>query len=120
MPLFFLLFLIVAIRVAFLPGTMDGYAFLVRSEMGGSAQSRHLDYGHGTGLFSLSITGSGMIVYGAYLDKSADIPAASLRTALFDTLAAMLSALAIMPAVFALELTPLPALAAVPHAAGDF
>ncbi|MBR4846840.1 MAG: sodium-dependent transporter, partial [Phascolarctobacterium sp.] len=46
-------------------------------------------------------TGSGMIVYGAYLDKNADIPNASLRTALFDTCAAMVSGLAIMPAVFA-------------------
>ena len=41
-----------------------------------------------------------MIVYGAYLADDADIPKASLRTALFDTIAAMLSALAIMPAVF--------------------
>ena len=55
----------------------------------------------GQAFFSLSITGSGMIVYGAYLEKSADIPKASLRTALFDTLAALLSGLAIMPAVFA-------------------
>ena len=60
----------------------------------------------GQAFFSLSITGSGMIVYGAYLNKSADIPAASLRTALFDTLAAMLSALAIMPAVFAFGIDP--------------
>ena len=41
--------------------------------------------------FSLSITGSGMIVYGTYLNKSEDIPKASMRTAMFDTLAAMLA-----------------------------
>ena len=37
----------------------------------------------GQAFFSLSITGSGMIVYGAYLDSNADIPRASLRTAFF-------------------------------------
>lgn len=57
--------------------------------------------GYGQAFFSLSITGSGMIVYGAYLDDSVDIPGASIRTAVFDTLAALLSGLAIMPAVFA-------------------
>ena len=35
------------------------------------------------------------------MDKKEDIPKASLRTAIFDTMAALLSALAIMPAVFA-------------------
>ena len=35
------------------------------------------------------------------LDKNVDIPKASLRTAFFDTCAAMVAALAIMPAVFA-------------------
>lgn len=55
----------------------------------------------GQAFFSLSITGSGMIVYGAYLGEDADIPKASVRTAVFDTLAALLAGLAIMPAVFA-------------------
>ena len=66
----------------------------------------------GQAFFSLSITGSGMIVYGAYLDDSADIPKASLRTAFFDTCAALLSGLAIMPAVFSfqVEVTSGPAL----------
>ena len=54
----------------------------------------------GQAFFSLSITGSGMIVYGSYLASDVDIPGASIRTAFFfDTLAALLSALVIMPAV---------------------
>ena len=54
----------------------------------------------------MSITGSGMIVYGSYLSKKEDIPKASMQTAVFDTIAAMLSALAIMPAVFAFKIEP--------------
>lgn len=34
----------------------------------------------GQAFFSLSITGSGMIVYGTYLAKKEDIPKASIRT----------------------------------------
>ena len=51
-------------------------------------------------------TGSGMIVYGTYLAKTEDIPKASIRTAFFDTVAAMMAALAIMPAVFAFGIEP--------------
>ena len=106
MPLFFVLFLIVAIRVAFLPGALAGYEFLFVPKWEALLKADTWVMAMGQAFFSLSITGSGMIVYGAYLNKSADIPAASLRTALFDTLAAMLSALAIMPAVFAFGIDP--------------
>lgn len=106
MPLFFVLFLIVAVRVAFLPGAASGYEFLFVPKWEALLQADTWVMAMGQAFFSLSITGSGMIVYGAYLNKSADIPAASLRTALFDTLAAMLSALAIMPAVFAFGIDP--------------
>lgn len=106
MPMFFVLFLIVAVRVAFLPGALAGYEFLFVPKWEALLKADTWIMAMGQAFFSLSITGSGMIVYGAYLSKSADIPAASLRTALFDTLAAMLSALAIMPAVFAFGIDP--------------
>ena len=101
MPLFFGLFLILAVWVAFLPGAAEGYKFLFVPEWRALLRVDTWVMAMGQAFFSLSITGSGMIVYGAYLGKEADIPRASLRTALFDTLAALLSGLAIMPAVFA-------------------
>lgn len=55
----------------------------------------------GQAFFSLSITGSGMIVYGAYLDSAEDVVALAKRTALFDTVAALVAALVIIPACFA-------------------
>ena len=60
----------------------------------------------GQAFFSLSITGSGMIVYGSYLHKDENIPSASIWTGVFDTLAAMLAALAIIPAVFSFGIEP--------------
>ena len=101
MPLFFLLFLVLAAWVFTLPGAGEGYRFLFVPRWEQLLRAETWIMAMGQAFFSLSITGSGMIVYGAYLKKDADIPSASLRTALFDTLAAMLSAVAIIPAVFA-------------------
>lgn len=106
MPAFFVLFAVLAIRVAFLPGAMDGYRFLLVPDWSGLLKVDTWVMAMGQAFFSLSITGSGMIVYGTYLNKSEDIPRASIRTAVFDTLAALLAAFAIMPAVFAFGIQP--------------
>ena len=106
MPAFFILFAVLAVRVAFLPGAAEGYRFLFTPHWEDLLKVDTWVMAMGQAFFSLSITGSGMIVYGTYLSKSEDIPAASVRTAVFDTLAAMLAALAIMPAVFAFGIEP--------------
>lgn len=106
MPAFFLLFAILAVRVAFLPGAGEGYRFLFIPKWESLLNLDTWVLAMGQAFFTLSITGSGMIVYGTYLRKSEDIPRASIRTAMFDTLAAMLAALAIMPAVFAFGIQP--------------
>ena len=106
MPAFFLLFIILAVRVAFLDGAGEGYRFLFVPKWEYLLQVDTWVMAMGQAFFSLSITGSGMIVYGSYLNKDADIPKASVNTAMFDTLAALLAALAIMPAVFAFGIAP--------------
>lgn len=106
MPAFFILFAVLAIRVAFLPGAAAGYQFLFTPDWSDLLKIDTWVMAMGQAFFSLSITGSGMIVYGTYLKKDADIPKASVRTAVFDTIAAMLAALAIMPAVFAFGIEP--------------
>lgn len=106
MPAFFVLFALLAVRTALLPGASKGYEFLFVPRWESLLRADTWIMAMGQAFFSLSITGSGMIVYGTYLKKSEDIPSASARTALFDTLAAMLAALAIMPAVFAFQIQP--------------
>lgn len=106
MPTFFILFAVLAVRAAFLPGALEGYKFLFIPDWQDLLKANTWIMAMGQAFFSLSITGSGMIVYGTYLDKSEDIPKASIRTAIFDTIAAMLAALAIMPAVFAFGIEP--------------
>lgn len=105
-PVFFILFTFLAVRVGFLEGAEAGYAFLFVPQWKALLNIETWIMAMGQAFFSLSITGSGMIVYGSYLSHKEDIVGASLRTALFDTLAAILSAMAVMPAVFAFGIAP--------------
>lgn len=106
MPAFFILFIILAIRVSLFNGTIEGYKFLFVPKWEYLLNKETWIMAMGQAFFSLSITGSGMIVYGAYLKDDVDIPKASMQTAIFDTIAAMLAALAIMPAVFSFGIDP--------------
>lgn len=106
MPAFFILFIILAIRVSLFDGAIEGYKFLFVPKWECLLNKETWIMAMGQAFFSLSITGSGMIVYGAYLKDDVDIPKASMQTAVFDTIAAMLAALAIMPAVFSFGIDP--------------
>lgn len=101
MPVFFIVFTILAIRVAFLPGSIEGYKFIFTPRWEALLQPMTWIWAMGQAFFSLSVTGSGMIVYGAYLEDKEDVVKLALRTAFFDTIAAMVAALVIIPACFA-------------------
>ena len=106
MPAFFILFIIIAIRVAFLPGSGEGYRYLLTPDW-----SYLLNFGTwvmamGQAFFSLSINGAGMLIYGSYMKKSEDIVHHSVMTAVLDTIAALLAGFAIIPAVFAFGIAP--------------
>ena len=104
MPLFFLIFAVLAVRVAFLPGAAEGYRYMFSPRWEELLDPMVWIWAMGQAFFSLSITGSGMIVYGAYLDSAEDVAALARRTALFDTIAALVAALVIIPACFAYRL----------------
>ena len=100
MPLFFLIFLILAIRVALLPGTAEGYLFMLLPRWEALKDPLVWIWAMGQAFFSLSVTGSGMIVYGAYLSKEEDVVSVARNTAIFDTIAALVASLVIVPACF--------------------
>ena len=100
MPLFFVIFLILAVRVAFLPGVAEGYKFMFTPRWEALTNPMVWIWAMGQAFFSLSVTGSGMIVYGAYLSKEEDVVGVSRHTAIFDTIAAVVAALVIIPACF--------------------
>lgn len=107
MPAFFILFLIIAVRVAFLPGAIEGYKYLLIPKWEYLIKPETWVMAMGQAFFSLSITGSGMIIYGSYLSKAEDITHSACITALLDTCAALIAGFAIIPAVFAFGLDPM-------------
>ncbi len=100
MPLFFLIFLVLAVRVAFLPGVWEGYRFMFIPDWSALKNPMVWIWAMGQAFFSLSVTGSGMITYGSYLSKDEDVVGVAQNTALFDTIAALIAALVIIPACF--------------------
>ncbi|MEG2435263.1 MAG: sodium-dependent transporter [Ruthenibacterium sp.] len=106
MPAFFILFLILAVRVAFLPGAMEGYRYLLVPKWEFLLNPETWIMAMGQAFFSLSITGSGMIIYGSYLDKKEDVVHSANMTAILDTCAALLSGFVVIPAVFAFGMDP--------------
>src|SRR5205814_3062588 len=60
----------------------------------------------GHAIFSLSLGGTFMVVYGSYLDANENLAAPAIWTVIGDTGSALVAGLAIIPAVFALGLEP--------------
>ncbi len=99
MPIFFVLFAILGIYVAFQPGSIEGYKYIFRVDPKILAKPETWIFALGQAFFSLSVAGNGTLIYGSYLSDEENIPAAAGRVALFDTLAAILAALVIIPAM---------------------
>ena len=99
MPLFFLLFLGLAVYMAFQPSAADGYRYIFRIDLKGLADPTTWVFALGQAFFSLSLAGNGTLIYGSYLDDREDVTNAAWKVALFDTLAALLAALVIIPAM---------------------
>ena len=106
MPIFFVLFLIILVRVITLPGAMEGVKYMLVPKWEFMFQPKTWIYALGQAFFSLSLAGSGMVVYGSYLKRDIDILSCAKNTAFFDTVAALIAGLVIIPAVFAFGLDP--------------
>lgn len=101
MPVFFLLFVGIAVYVSTLDGAARGYAYMFTSaDWSGLLSGDVWKYALGQAFFSLSLAGSGTLVYGSYLKGDENIPYCAASVALFDTLAAFVAALAIIPVIY--------------------
>jgi neurotransmitter:Na+ symporter, NSS family len=101
MPVLFGLFICLAIYIATLPGASNGYKYIFTVTPAGLANPKVWIFAFGQAFFSLSVAGNGTVIYGSYLSKSEDIPSSARNVAIFDTLAALLAAFVIIPAMAA-------------------
>ena len=100
MPALAVMLVTVIVYVACQPGAMEGYKFMFTPRWEALKDPMIWIWAMGQAFFSLSVTGSGMIVYGAYLSPQEDVVGVAQHTALFDTIAAVVAALVIIPACF--------------------
>lgn len=99
MPVFFFLFLGLGIYILFQPGAVQGYRYIFRIDPAMLLKPEVIIYAMGQAFFSLSVAGNGTLIYGSYLGDEEDIPASARNVAFFDTLAAVLAAFVIIPAM---------------------
>jgi len=105
MPVLFILMFVLCIRSVTLPGASKGIDFLFNpdfSKINGGAILSAL----GQALFSLSLGMGCLVTYGSYIRKQDNLLKTSVVIASADTLIAVMSGVAIFPAVFAFGLSP--------------
>ncbi|MCP4725728.1 MAG: sodium-dependent transporter [bacterium] len=90
----------------FLEGASSGIKWYIGSfrleDLTGSVMAAAL----GQGIFSLSLGGTFMVIYGSYLEKNADITKNSVFTASGDVIVGLLAGFIIFPVVFSFGLSP--------------
>ena len=99
MPLLFVMMIGLAFYIGIQPGAVNGYKYIFTVNPEGLKDVRLWIFAFGQAFFSLSIAGNGTVIYGSYLSKKEDIPFSAMNIAIFDTLAALLAALVIIPAM---------------------
>ena len=100
MPLLFLILSVSAVHSLPMPGGEAGLKFLFAPDFSMVAPTTVL-VALGQAFFSLSVAGNGSVIYGSYLPKNENLPGSARNVAVFDTLAALLAAFVIIPAMAA-------------------
>lgn len=99
MPILFIMLLGLAIYIGQNPAASKGYLYIFNLNTEKLADPKLWVFAFGQAFFSLSIAGNGSVIYGSYLSKDEDIPSSARNIAFFDTLAALLAAFVIIPAM---------------------
>lgn len=105
MPLLLVIIIILDIRAITLPGSSEGIKFLFSPKWDALSAKGVLEaLGHA--FFSLSLGMGTMITYGSYIGKKEKLGETAVQVTVADTVIALLSGLAIFPAVFAFGIEP--------------
>ena len=105
MPVFIVLLAALAINSLTLPGAREGIGFLLRPDFSKITGATILK-AMGQSFFSMSLGLGCMITYGSYIRKGENLPKVASMVALSDMSVAILSGIAIFPAVFSFGISP--------------
>lgn len=105
MPALFIILIAVVIRAVTLPGAAAGLEYMLKPDWS-KLNIKTIVAALVQVFFSLSLGMGVIITYGSYLGKGENLPLSAVQIPLLDSAAALLSAFAILPAVFALGYNP--------------
>ena len=106
MPALFVILLVLVVRSLTLPGAGAGAHWFILKFSWADLTPPVMLAALGQMVFSLSLGGTFMVVYGSYLSAREPLMRTALWTALGDTGSSVLAGFAIIPAVFALQMAP--------------
>ena len=105
-PTLMIVILILMVRSLTLPGAMKGVEWYILKARWSDLNANVMVAALGHAIFSLSLGGTFMVVYGSYLDDKESLARPALWTVFGDTTSSLLAGFAVIPAVFALGLEP--------------
>ncbi len=106
LPTLFIVIVVLMIRSLTLPGAAEGVHWYILKFRFSDLTPQVMVAAIGHAIFSLSLGGTFMVVYGSYLDSKESLSSPAIWTVVGDTGSALLCGFAIIPAVFALGLQP--------------
>lgn len=106
MPLLLVILLVLVVRALTLPGAMEGVRWYILEMRWADIDGKVAMAALGHAIFSLSLGGTFMLVYGSYLARHEDLLNGAVWTTIGDTGSGLIAGLAIIPAVFAFNLEP--------------
>ena len=106
LPMLLIVILILMVRSLTLPGAMAGVRWYILKFRFADLTPTVMAAAIGHAIFSLSLGGTFMVVYGSYLDANESLARPAIWTVIGDTGSALLAGFAVIPAVFALGLEP--------------
>ena len=106
MPLLFVILIIMAVRVAFMPGAAEGYKFFLSCDFAEAFKAETIMMAIGQAFFSLSVGMGCMVTYASYFKQDNNMVSTSFNVSILTLLVSVLAGLVIFPAVFSAGLQP--------------
>ncbi len=106
MPMLFIILVVMAVRVSFMPNAIEGYRFLFSFDFSEAFKPETIMTAIGQAFFSLSVGMGCMVTYASYFKKDNNLVATSFNVSILTLLVSVLAGLVIFPAVFSAGLEP--------------
>lgn len=106
MPALLVILIIMAVRVAFMPGAAEGYKFFLSCDFAEAFKAETIMMAMGQAFFSLSVGMGCMVTYASYFKQSNNMISTSFNVSILTLLVSVLAGLVIFPAVFSAGLQP--------------